>query len=87
MAPAVPNGVQFHVFRAKKNSSAFVVTAGADPNEIHALAAHAGTWEPFKILPEVGKPRIGFSEADAKADIQAKGYHLVGIKVSVSEKN
>jgi hypothetical protein len=77
LAPAKRGGMIFHVFKSKKNSDLFVITDGSSPDQIASLRAYAGSWTPLKVLPETGKPRIGFSERSAKEAIRAKGYQLI----------
>ena len=80
--PLAP-GTTFHVFRASNEPDEFLVTdeAGA----AHPPERPSGTWLPFRVFPETGRPRAGFSEEEAKRDIAAKGFHVVKVSVRMRE--
>ncbi len=82
--PAKPRGMIFHVFRASNDHCSFAVTDKSDA-EILPECPEGGEWEFFKRFPEAGQPRIGFSEKDARADIEKQGYHLNRITIEVGE--
>jgi hypothetical protein len=70
--------LRFHVYRATEDDDVFLI---ADHGELARLPpCPAGTWRPFRILLETGKPRIGFSESEAKRDIARQGYHMVRVQ-------
>ena len=70
--------LRFHVFRASMDEDIFLIAAHGDVTRLPQCPA--GAWRPFRVLPETGKPRIGFSEADAKHEIARQGYHLVRVQ-------
>jgi hypothetical protein len=74
----------FYVFRASNNGKLFAVTDTADGAALPPCP-RGGTWEFFKSFPETGKPRVAFSEAEARRDIKQKGYHLVRIDIRARE--
>jgi hypothetical protein len=43
-------------------------------------------WSHFKTVIESGRPRVGFSEADAKRDIDEQGFHLVRVTVNTTKR-
>jgi len=73
----------FHLFRASNNRDLFLVTDHGEASRLPECPG--GAWQLFKVLPETGKPRIGFSEADAKRDIAQLGYHLGRINLTTRE--
>lgn len=75
----------FHVFRASQAPDCFAITATSDPAVLPHLPGGGG-WTLFKRIPETGQPRVGFSEAEAKADIQKFGVHLLRINLNTLER-
>ena len=75
----------FHVFRASTTPSLYAINVTGDPLDLPPCPDR-GNWQLFKRVPESGKPRIGFSEADAKADIEKQGFHLVRVNVNTTER-
>lgn len=76
--------ITFYVFRSSKDGTLFAVIDADDPARLPKVA-NAGEWIKFKVIPETGKPRIGFSEEEAKQDIAEKGFHLTKVKIATSE--
>ena len=76
-------GATFHVFRASNEPDEFLVTDAA--GAAHPPRRRSGTWILFRVLPETGRPRVGFSEEDAKRDISSKGFHVVKVSVRMRE--
>jgi hypothetical protein len=70
----------FYVYRSTSDPDLFLVAGRADPESLPKPPK--GGWRLFRILPETGKPRIGFSEASAKLDIAEHGFHAVRIEGS-----
>jgi hypothetical protein len=68
--------MQFHIFKCSL-SDVYGVTDQPDPSVLPADACPGGTWEPFKVVAETGRPRIALDEQAAKADIDKQGYHLL----------
>ena len=81
---AKPGAMIFHVFRASNDHSSFAVTDKSDA-EILPECPEGGIWKFFKRFPETGQPRIGFTEKDARADIEKQGYHLNRITIEAGE--
>ena len=81
---AKPGAMMFHIFRASNDHCAFAVTDKPDA-EILPECPEGSAWEFFKRFPETGQPRIGFSEKDARADIEKQGYHLNRITIEAGE--
>ena len=79
-----PDGIVFHVFRASNKHSLFAVTDKRDIG-VRPECPEGGEWEFFKEFPETGRPRIGFSEKDARADIEKQGYHLNHVTIESGE--
>lgn len=79
-----PGGMMFHVFRASTDHSLFGVTDKRDSGALPECPG-GGEWEFFKRFPESGRPRIGFSEKDARADIERQGYHLNRVTIESGE--
>ena len=79
----IPGGVTFHLFRASTDPDQFVVTDQREPAKMPPCP-RGGRWVHYRVLPETGRPRVGFSEAKAKADIAAKGYHRGNIRALVA---
>jgi hypothetical protein len=75
----------FHVYRSSRDHGIFAVTAAKDETLLPPCPRH-GRWEHFKSFPETGEPRVGFSEAEAKADIKRHGYHLARIETNAGTK-
>lgn len=82
-APPVPGGVMFHIFRASKDPDLFAITDRQDPSGLPNCPG--GEWRLFKVVPETGQRRVGFTEAAAKADILRNGYHLVNMQLTASD--
>ena len=78
-------GMTFHVFRASSSYSLYAINATGDMDDLPPCPGN-GVWQAFKKIPEAGKPRIGFSEAEAKSDIEKQGFHLVRVKVNTTER-
>ncbi len=76
-------GKVFFVFRSSKTSSLYVVLAGEEKKGLPE-EPNGGEWNFFKKFPATGQPRIGFSEAEALADIRDKGYHLVNVEIQTT---
>ena len=76
-------GMTFHVLRASNQPDEFLVTDEA--GSAHPPKRRSGTWLPFRVLRETGRPRVGFSEEDAKRDIASKGFHHVKVSVRMRE--
>ena len=72
--------LQFYIYNSPSNPDVFLVLTSPDALE-SAPKPKRGDWHLFKIVPELGRPRIGFSEAEAKQDIARQGFHLVGISI------
>ena len=72
------SSLRFHVYRASADEDVFLIAAHRDVARLPQCPA--GAWRLFRVLSETGKPRIGFSEADAKHDIARQGYHLVQVQ-------
>jgi len=73
--------LKFHIFQASWDSKLFLIVT--DPGEAaKAVTPRGGDWLPFKVVPELGRPRIGFSESEAKEDIADHGYHLVSVAIA-----
>jgi len=81
---AKPGGMMFYVFRASNDHSFFGVTDKRDTGNLPECP-EGGEWEFFKKFPETGQPRIGFSEKDARADIEKQGYHLNQVTIESGE--
>jgi hypothetical protein len=77
----MPGGMTFHIFQASTDSGLFLITDRENPPDLPQCPKR-GIWKPFKIVPESGRPRVGFSEADAKVDIAKQGYHLADVRIS-----
>ena len=78
------SSVRFHVYRASNDEDVFLIADHGDTARLPGCPS--GAWRPFRILPETGKPRIGFSEAEAKRDIARQGYHLVRVRSLAPEQ-
>ncbi len=78
-ADKIPGGVMFHIFRASTDPGLFAIADRARPKRFPP-APNGGEWQLFKKVPEIGRRRVGFSEAQAKADIIRYGYHLASIR-------
>jgi hypothetical protein len=75
--------VTFHVFRSSLEPDLFAVT---DQGESSCLPpCPRGAWLPFKVLPETGKRRVGFSEEDAKRGIANDGHYLFRLQLAAAE--
>jgi len=81
---AKSGGMTFHVYRASNDHLFFVVTDKRDTGTMPPCPK-GGTWEFFKSFPETGHPRIGFSEKEARADIERQGYHLNRVTIELGE--
>ena len=79
----VAGGMTFQVFRASNEPDEFLVTDQEGASRLPRR--RAGTWLPFRALPETGRPRVGFSEEEAKRDIASKGFHVVKVSVRMRE--
>ncbi|HEX9702349.1 MAG TPA: hypothetical protein VGA19_05815 [Rhodospirillales bacterium] len=82
---AKPGGMTFHVYRATNDHLLFAVVDKSDPAAFPPCPK-GGTWEFFKTVPETGHRRIGFSEKEARADIERQGYHLNRISIELGEE-
>jgi hypothetical protein len=65
----------FHVYRCSSDHGLFAVTGKRDETLLPACPRR-GRWEHVKSFRETGEHRVGFSEAEAKADIARHGYHV-----------
>ena len=74
----------FYIFQASTDSSLFAVTDANDVTKIRERLKN-GHWTLFKSVEESGRPRIGFSESEAKSDIKERGYHLTSVQISTNE--
>ncbi len=74
-APPIPGGFEFHIFRASTNPALFAITDRRNPAVLPNCPG-GGEWRLFKVVPETGQRRVGFSEAEAKSDIKRMGFHL-----------
>ena len=74
----------FYIFQASTDSSLFAVTDTNDETRIRKRLKN-GHWTLFKSVEETGRPRIGFSESEAKSDIEVRGYHLTSVQISTKE--
>ncbi len=74
----------FFIFQSSTDSSLFVIT---DRNDTSGLpeCPKDGRWSLFKSFKETGQPRIGFSEAEAKSDIEDRGFHWSRVRISTKE--
>jgi hypothetical protein len=79
----LPGGMTFHVFRSSADPNWFVVTGHAEASGLPPCPG-GGSWIYFQAFPELGRPRVGFSESEAKADIAAKGYHMRNMNAVVT---
>ncbi len=79
------NPMMFHVFRSTNEHSLFVVTDKEDA--IFPDCPDGGSWAFLKKFKETGQPRIGFSEEEARKDIEKNGYHLNRIVIETSVKS
>jgi hypothetical protein len=82
--PAKSGGIMFYIFRSSADSALFVVTDKEDSSVLPNCPGN-GKWRLFKAIHETGQPRVGFSEAKARADIRKRGFHLVRIDVQTAE--
>jgi len=78
---AIRDPMTFHVFRASSDPGLFVVAASDDPSRLPPCP-NQGKWTHFKSFVETGQPRVGLSEAEAKADIVKTGYHLTSVRAA-----
>ena len=72
--------LKFHIYSSVSNPRVFLILASPLALE-KAPKPKRGEWYLFKIVPEIGRPRIGFSEEEAKDDIAKQGYHLIGVSI------
>lgn len=66
--------MKFYLFYHTMDKSVYGATA--EPSAAKLPPIPGGKWMPHAEIHETGKPRIGFSEAVAKKEIEAEGYHL-----------
>ena len=76
--------MRFYIFQASNDSSSFAITDEEDIDKLPPCSAN-GEWRLFKTIEETGQPRVGFSEADAKAGIDEKGHFLTRVEIVVKE--
>ena len=81
---ALPSAMKFYIFQASNDSSVFAITDEDDIRKLPPCSGN-GEWRLFKTIEETGQPRVGFSEADAKAGIGEKGYYLTRVAVVAKE--
>lgn len=75
--------VTFHVWKCSADRRLYLITP-SDSIPANAPACEHGTWRFVKAVREEGRARVGFSEADAKRDIDQSGFHLVRIDVQTT---
>ncbi len=72
--------IEFHVWKNPYNDFMYLITPNKRvPEGIEGLSSNS--WIFLRKFAETGKPRVGFSEKDAKNDIKQKGYHVVNVRV------
>jgi hypothetical protein len=72
--------LKFHIYASVSNPHTYLILTSPDALET-APKPKRGEWHLFKTVPEIGRPRIGFSEEEAKSDIAKQGYHLIGVSI------
>jgi hypothetical protein len=78
--PDITSPATFHVWKCSADRRLYLITP---TDEIPASAPECkeGCWRFVKSVVEEGRARVGFSEAAARRDIDAQGFHLVRIDV------
>ena len=80
----LPSAMKFYIFQASNDSIMFAITDEDGTRKLPPCSAN-GEWRLFKTIEETGQPRVGFSEADAKAGIEEKGYYLTRVEIVAKE--
>lgn len=75
--------MNFYLFKHTLDKSIVGVTGEPTGAKLPVLPGN-GQWEPFTKFEESGRPRVGFSEEQARADIEKRGYHLARTEIRVS---
>jgi hypothetical protein len=71
-----PRGhVTFHLYRSTRDHALIAAIMRKD-ERLLPPCPRRGQWQHFKSFRATGEPRVGFSEAEAKADIARQGFHL-----------
>jgi hypothetical protein len=78
--PDIASPATFHVWKCSADRRLYLITP-TDEIPASAPECHEGSWRFVKSVVEEGRARVGFSEAAAKRDIDAQGFHLVRIDV------
>jgi len=65
----------FHLYRSTRDHGLVAAIPRRDESLLPPCPRR-GQWEHFKSFRATGEPRVGFSEAEAKADIARQGFHL-----------
>jgi len=75
-AARTPRGnLTFHLYRSTRDHALVAAIARKD-ERLLPPCPRRGLWQHFKSFRATGEPRVGFSEAEAKADIARQGFHL-----------
>ncbi len=77
------NPTTFHVWKCSADRRLYLITA-TDSIPADAPACPEGSWRFVKAFQEEGRSRVGFSEADAKRDMNERGFHIVRIDVTTT---
>lgn len=80
---AARDAFTFHVWKCSTDRRLYLVTA-TETIPDSAPSCPDGAWRFVKSVWEEGRPRVGFSEVDAKRDIQKQGFHTVRVDVQTT---
>lgn len=84
-APHHEDQMEFYVWKNPYNDFMYLITPDMTvPEGIEGLDSNS--WQFLRKFAETGKPRVGFSEENAKKDIKKRGYHLVTVRVRTEIK-
>jgi len=78
-------GRKLHIWRSPKRPELYLITGREITSDLPAPLAQIA-WQHFKTITESGRPRIGFSEAKAKQDIETQGFHLVRVTLNTTKR-
>lgn len=78
--------MKFYLFKHTVDNSVFGATDEPSGEKLPVLPGN-GRWKSFTDFEESGKPRIAFSEQEAKADIELQGYHLTRTEIRINRSS
>jgi len=82
LRPIEGTPMEFEIRQASWDPALFLITDRSGEVPLPPVPV-GGEWCAYKVVRESGRPRIGFKEADAKADILRQGFHLVSIRLLI----